>query len=264
MKYLITFLIVLYIPIVALSQEQEIKPFDPTQINTAVSLDGHRYDLFEGEIYQLRVKGQYGFAENRHQFALSVPYMTSDKFSGIERQTGIGDVRVNYLFKFKDEMDTEMPKSFAFGLDFNIPTGDVDAGHGIGAVVISPVLHYAVWPVPTVAAFLSARYAHSTKYVEGAWWGGGTIPGGDPNLEPKVRDLMLDAKGLIQIGDGGWLSISANYVQYIDEKDYTINIVPELGKIWNQKFSLHIQSVVWLGGRKKAKNITSFHLRYFL
>ena len=36
MKYLITFLIVLYIPIVALSQEQEIKPFDPTQINTAV------------------------------------------------------------------------------------------------------------------------------------------------------------------------------------------------------------------------------------
>ena len=242
---------------------QDIIPYDLTVPYTNVYLDGSRLELFDGEIYQWSFNGRVSFFNNQHQIGVNVPFMRTDYVTNVERRTGIGDVRLNYMIQVLNDTLSYTKKSISFYLDYNFPTGDRESGHGLGASVLSSAFFLMLRPAPEVSALIGVRYAHSMSATEGSWSGAPSLPGEDSILEPKLRDLIVDIAPILDFGKNAWIKINLNFISYLDEGDMTFNVEPEIGNIWKQKWRLSANSRIFIGGRKRVNSVIGFNCGYY-
>ena len=257
-------IISLFLCIIWFSCKSQIKPYDLTRPFTSVALDGTRIDLFDGEIYQWSFNGRVALFGGNHQLGLNIPFMRTDYISNVETRTGMGDIRCHYMLRLINDTLSMTKKSLAFALDYNVPTGDRGSGHGVGASVLSPALIFMVRPIDEVAGFVGLRYAHSLSAADGSWSALPSFPGQDPILEPKMRDFIVDLAGVIDFNESAWLKINFNFTAFLDENDAVLNLEPELGKIWNNRWSLSAKSRIYIGGRKRVNSIIGFNFAYFV
>ncbi len=254
-------LIFFLLSLVHASSGQDVRPYDRTQPYSRLGLDGRFVDMFDGELYQWSFYGNISLFDSRHQAGMEIPFMRTDYITNVERRTGIGDVKLHYLFQAKGSQYSET--ALAFRLDYHIPTGDRNSGHGVGVSVLSPALVMRWTPVDELTTIVGVRYAHSLGEAESEWGNPPLSSGADGTLEPRIRDLILDAGVVFEFGQNAWLLTNVNYSAYLDESDGTLNLEPEIGKIWNQKWSLAAKSRLYIGGRKRVESIIGFDCGYY-
>ena len=247
-----------------LAQGSSIKPYDITRGYTVFGLDGQRFDLVDGQIWRWGFSGKLAFAENKHQIGVEVPFVRSDYFTNIETRTGLGDIRVLYMLRIMNNASKGTLNTASATIEINFPTGEIEDGHGLGSVVLSPVLNYGIWLHPQVSFFSALRYAYSTQTVGGSWSGGGAVPDNpDLQIERDIRDLLFEATGVLEVVKDGWLSLGVIYSRFFNEKESTIDVRPEIGKLWNQKYALSLRSIFWIAGRRRVNSWIEFEFAVY-
>ena len=257
-------LFLLGISIAGEAQNTSVKPYDITRGYTVFGLGGQRFDLVDGQIWQWDLFGRWAFDEERHQVGVEVPFVRSDYFTNIETRTGMGDLKVRYMAQVMNGSFGGTLNTASIAMEVNFPTGEVEDGHGLGSIVISPLLNYGIWLHPQVSFFSSLRYAHSTQTVGGVWSSGGTVPDNpDLQVERKIRDLLFEATGVLEVVKDGWLSLGMVYSRFFSEQESTVDIRPEIGKLWDQKYGLSLRSIFWIAGRRRVNSWIEFEFAFY-
>ncbi len=132
--------------------------------------DWSHLDNGAGDVYTETIEGEYAFVD-RFSLLAWVPLTTLD-MNFRPNKTGLGDVG----FGAKGQIGAGEPHAVTLGNDFTFPTGNRDAGTGVGAVTTSPYVAYQ---------FISD--------VVQAFAGMGTVLELDSNPEPA---LLLPMVGL--------------------------------------------------------------------
>ncbi len=242
-----------------------LNPSDPSRPYSNVSLSGELFDLVEGQLWQYTFNGSLAFGHYRNQLSLGIPYVTT-VIPGIENFSGIGDLTAGYSYVFYERKSVSSPLTNATAsLNFSFPTGDQYVGHGVGRTVVVPGIMLAFKPADQVAIYPSFTYITSTKPATGRWAGG--FPGAVPdesgsNPEKRISAFELSSEFNIEF-NATWLGLTPIYSYDFTGGNYTVNLRPEIGKLFNNSFLLKINSTVYILGKRNLLYWTQFVAAYY-
>ncbi len=242
-----------------------LNPSDPSRPYSNVSLSGELFDLVQGQLWQYSLTGSVAFGHNRNGLMFQLPFVTS-VIPGIENYSGIGDISAGYSYVFyeRNSITSSLTNATA-SLKVSFPTGDPYVGHGVGRTVLVPGITFAFKPADQVGIYPSINYITSTKPATGRWAGG--FPGAVPdesgsNPEKRISAFELSSEFNIEF-NATWLGLTPIYSYDFTSRDYTVNLRPEIGKLFNNAFLLEINSTVYILGKRNLLYWTQFEAAYY-
>jgi hypothetical protein len=243
---------------------KNLNPSDITQPYSNIALAGEFFDMVEGQLWKWDIQGGVAFGKNKHGLSFEVPFVRS-VYPGVEQLTGLGDISLRYhLVTYDSKMRVRTLASSALYLDFSIPTGDTYKGHGAGVPILMPGFTLAYRPVPQIAIYPHIRYKHSFGETDGDWGGGypGTVPGDPSSENAKVRLFQIESIFNYEFNQA-WIGISPEYSYSFSSKEGTLNIRPQIGKLFAEKISINLSGSFYVAGRRRLNSWTYFDVRYF-
>jgi hypothetical protein len=243
---------------------KELNPSDITQPFSNAAFAGEYIDMVEGNLWQWNFQGAVAFSKNKHGLSFEIPLVRS-VYPGVEQLTGIGDISFRYhLVTYQSKMRVRTLASTGLYLELSIPSGNTLKGHGAGVPVFMPGFAMAYRPVPQIAIYPHVRYLHSFGETDGDWGGGfpGTIPD-DPALEKnKIRLFQIESIFNYEFNEA-WIGISPVFSYSFVSKEGTVNIRPQLGKLFAETVSISLSGSFYIAGRRRLNSWTYFDIRYF-
>ena len=242
-----------------------LNPSDPSRPYSRAYMSGEYFNLVEGELWQYAFAGNVAFGRHRHEINFQVPFVRS-VFPGIENLSGIGDVNAGYSWVFYERKSLATSLTNAtFSIKTSFPTGDENAGHGVGRPIYVPGITFSFKPADQVGIYPSVRYITSGKAGRGNWAGGfpGAIPD-EPSSNPDKRFnvLQLDAMFNIEFNDA-WIGLTPVYSYEFNQGESTLNLRPEVGILFNESFLIKLNSTVYIAGKRRLLYWTQFEIAYY-
>lgn len=246
-----------------LNSEIELNPSDITRPYNNLALAGEYFNMVQGNIWKWNVQGGVAFAKNKHGISFEVPFVRS-VYPGVEQLTGIGDISVKYQFMTYDsKMRVRTLASSGLYVNLSIPTGNSFEGHGAGVPIISPGFALAYRPVRSIAIYPHIRYSHSFGEIADNWYGNsGSIPDNSGSDAGKARVLSVESIFNYEFNQA-WIGLSPEYNYSFSSKEGTLNLRPQIGKLFAEKISINLSSSFYIAGRRRLISWTYFDVRYF-
>ena len=242
-----------------------LNPSDPSRPYSNLSLSGEVFNLVEGQLWQYSLTGTVAFGQHRNLLSAQIP-MVRSVIPGIESYSGIGDINFGYAYVFyeRKSISTSLINTTA-SLNISLPTGDQYVGHGVGRTIIVPGITFAFKPVDQIGIYPSLKYITSTKPTTGRWAGG--FPGAVPdesgtNPEKRISAVQLNSEFNIEFNQA-WIGLTPILSYDISGNDYSVNLRPEIGKLFNDAFLIKINSTIYILGKRRLLYWTQFVASYY-
>jgi hypothetical protein len=242
-----------------------LNPSDPGRPYSRACLSGSVFNMVEGELWQYAFSGSVAFARHRHGLNFEIPFVRS-VFPGIENLSGIGDINAGYSWVFYERKSIATSLTNAtFSIKTSFPTGNEYEGHGVGRMIFVPALTFSIRPAEQVGIYPSVRYITSSKAGKGDWAGGfpGAIPD-EPSTNPDTRFNVLQLDGVFDIEfNSAWIGLTPIYSYEFNQGESTINLRPEIGKLFSDTFLIKLNSTVYIAGKRRLLYWTQFEVAYY-
>jgi len=241
-----------------------LNPSDITIPYNHIDFSGELLNFINGKLWQFSLVGGVSLFRGRHELSFEIPFVRSE-YSGIENLSGIGDIAVRWkILTYESKLRVRTLASSALYLEVSIPTGNEFNGHGTGVPLLIPGFILAYRPVQQIAIFPHIRYIHSIGNASFDWGGGisGGFSGDPDETAQKVRALQTEIFFNVEFNEA-WIGIAPGYSYEFNGKEGTLNIRPELGKLFAESLALKLSGSFYVAGRRRLLNWTMFSVNYF-
>jgi len=241
---------------------------DPTTMRSRINTDLESY-FFVGDarFYALRFGFDYGLQNQRHLFGLSLPVVHNIFFAnygGYENTTGIGDLKIRYMFVPYANSDHAGIQRVSAYFEMTAPTGTPELGRGTGSWVYKPGMIFTFRPDPSVAFYPEIRYSFSTKEANGLG-GDGAPDQSDPDVDGFIKNLYLAVPAVAMVNSwNGWVGLNATYIRSFSEETYFLFLRLDFGKMIGEKTSAAINITKFIAGQPRLDALVQFKLQFFL
>ena len=107
---------------------------DPVTMKSRTAIDAESYFFYGGaRFYALRFGYSYGLRNEKHLVGMSLPFVHTiynADYGGFENTSGIGDLKLSYLFVPYLKKNTIGLERVSVAFDVTAPTGSYTAGRG--------------------------------------------------------------------------------------------------------------------------------------
>lgn len=242
-----------------------MNPSDPSRPYSSFSFSGEVFNLVEGQLWQYSLNGSVAFGHHRNQLTVQVP-VAQAVIPGIENYSGLGDINTGYSYVFYERQSLVSSLTNAtFSLNISFPTGDQYVGLGVGRTIIVPGITLAFKPADQIGIYPSVRYITSAKPTSGSWAGG--FPGAVPdesgtNPEARFSALLINTEFNLEFNQT-WISLTPVVSYDFTGTDYSVNLRPEIGRLFGDSFLLKINSTAYIMGKRRLLYWTQFVAGYY-
>lgn len=268
----IIFLIMMFIPGLIIAQPEwpllpngrYLNPADLTMPYNHLDFRGELYHYEGGDTWKFSLSGGVALFRDKHELSIEIPVVRSE-FTDIENLTGIGDIMVRWKFlTYESIQRVRSLASSAFYLEMSVPTGEELNGHGAGAPVLSPGFVLAYRPVPQIGILPHLKYAHSLGEVNSEWSGGmsGTFPDNPVDNDVRIRALQAEIMFNAEFNEA-WMGLAPGYIYNFFSGEGTLNIRPEIGKLFAESLAVKLSGLFYIAGRRKLISWTMVSVNYY-
>ncbi len=170
----------------------EFDASDPATMKSRVTTDLESYFFVGGaRFYAVRLGYEYGLQNQKHLFGLSLPLVHNifaANYGGYENTTGIGDLKMRYMFVPWQKSDNSGLQRVSTYFEMTAPTGQSELGRGTGTWVYKPGVIFTFRPNPFVAFYPEIKYSFSTKEAN-SLGGDGAPDQSDPDIDGLIKNL---------------------------------------------------------------------------
>lgn len=241
---------------------------DPATMKSRITTDLETYFFVAAaRYYAMRFGYEYGLQNEKHLFGLSLPVVHNifiADFGGYENTTGVGDLKMRYLFVPWQQTDRSGLQRVSTYLEVTAPTGESALGRGTGTWLYKPGMIFTVRPNPYVAFYPEVKYNFSTK--EGNFLGGDGAPDqGNPDKDGIIKNLSLSVPVVALVNDwDGWAAMNATYIQSFSEKTYYVFLRLDFGKMIGERTSAAINISKFIAGQPRLDALVQAKVQFFL
>lgn len=240
---------------------------DPGTMRSRVTADIESYIfLQDAQFYAVRAGYYYGLRNERHLLGLAVPFVHNifnADYAGFENTTGIGDIKMLYMFATYPKNRLLTRASFYF--EMTAPTGEYRLGRGAGSWIYKPGIILSYRPDPEIAFYPEVRFQFSNDDVNSRGGSSGVPDVEDNDLDNKLQDLVIQIPAVLELSSwNGWFSINAQYIQSFSVNEYFIFLRTDVGKMIGEKSSASLQLSKFIAGQPRLNVIVQAKFQFFL
>lgn len=266
------FVLFMYCSVVELFGQTEqftsLSAADPATMKSRVTADLESYIFIQdARFYAARAGYYYGLRNEQHLLGLSIPFVHSifnADYAGFENTTGIGDIRMLYMFAMYPK-NAGMLNRASFYLEATAPTGEYRLGRGAGTWLYKPGIVFTYRPDPNIAFYPEVRFQFSGANANISGGSSGIPDVEDNEKDNKLQDLVVQLPAILELPEwNGWFGIQAQYLQSFSEKEYFIFLRTDIGKMIgdNTAASLHLSK--FIAGQPRLNVIVQVRFQFFL
>ncbi len=241
---------------------------DPVSMKSRVVADADAY-LFVGEArhYAMRLGYEYGLQSGKHLFGMSLPLVHTiynADFGGYENTTGVGDLKMHYMFVPFLQTDAAGLQRVTTYLEVSAPTGNSDLGRGAGTWLYKPGAVFTFRPNPYVSLYPEMKFQFSGG--EGNSLGGDGAPdANDPEKDGKIQNLSFSLPVVLLVKNwDGWFSLNAIYIRSLSEKADYVFLRTDFGRMIGEKTSAALNISKFIFGQPQLNVIVQARFQFFL
>jgi hypothetical protein len=217
-----------------------------------------------GNLWKFTLSGSFTLFRDKHELSIELPLVRSE-YSGIENLTGIGDLLLRWkILTYESVRRVRTLASTAVYIEASLPTGEEFNGHGAGVPMVTPGIVLAYRPVPQIGILPHIKYTHSLGEANGEWSGAisGIYPGNPEDLDVKIRALQAEILFNAEFSEA-WIGIAPGYVFDFYADEGTLNLRPEIGKLFAGSLALKLSGQFYIAGRRRLQSWTMFCVNYY-
>lgn len=240
---------------------------DPAIMKSRITTDFDSYFFVaEARHYAMRFGFDYGLQNERHLFGISLPIVHAiyaADFGGYENTTGVGDLKMRYMFVAWQADNSPTVKRVSLFLEATAPTGQAELGRGTGTWVYRPGFIYTFRPNPNVSFYPKAEYQFSLD--DANYLGGDAPDAGDPDLDGRIRNLHLSVPAIVTVSNwNGWFGLNATYIQSFTEETYFLFMRVDFGTMIGRKTSAALNISKFIAGQPRLDVLVQAKFQFFL
>lgn len=242
---------------------------DPVAMRSRIAVDVESY-LFhnESQFYALRAGYYYGLRNERHLFGMSLPLVHTvfkGDYAGFENTTGIGDLKMSYLFVPFSAKGTIGLERVSLAFDVTAPTGEYRLGRGAGTWLYKPGVIFTLRPGPLVAFYPEIRYQFSGGEANSQAGSDGTPDTDDPEKDYAVQNLSFSLPLVAQIVDwDGWFSFNLLYTHSFSENTNFFFVRSDFGKMMGKNSSASLRISKFIAGQPRLNVVVQVNFSFFM
>lgn len=274
MRYLfITLLMITVLCHVSIAQIQsapvsEFDASDPAIMKSRVTADFESYFFVAGaRFYAMRFGYEYGLQNQKHLFGLSLPLVHNiylADYGGYENTTGVGDLRMRYMFVPLQKSDNSGLQQVSTYFEMTAPTGASELGRGTGTWVYKPGVIFTFRPNPFVAFYPEIKYSFSTKEAN-SLGGDGAPDQGDTGIDGFIKNLNISVPAVALVTNWkGWVGMNATYIQSFSEDTYYVFLRLDFGKMVGEKTSASLNITKFIAGQPRLDALVQAKFQFFI
>jgi len=274
MKYLILLIISVFFFCKSVRSQVNAVPVsefdasDPATMNSRITADLETYFFVaDARYYAVRMGYEYGLQNQKHLFGLSLPVVHNifiANFAGFENTTGIGDLKMRYMFVPYNESGNSGIQRVSAYFEMTAPTGESALGRGTGTWVYKPGVIFTLRPNPFVTFYPEVKYSFSTKEANGL--GGDSAPDqSDPAVDGLIKNLTVSVPAVALVTSWqGWVGMNASYIQSLSEDTYFLFLRLDFGKMIGEKTSAALTVSKFIAGQPRLDAVVQAKFQFFL
>lgn len=240
---------------------------DPAVMQTRFTTDMEAYYFLAGaRYYGLRFGYDYALVNKKHLFGMAVPFVHTifpADFGGFENTSGIGDIKMRYMFvPYLDTRAAGLQRVSGY-LEVSAPTGEYQLGRGTGSWMVKPGFIFTFKPNPYVAFYPEVKMQLSTS--EATRTGGDAPDPNEPERNDKIRDLTFSLPATVLVNDWkGWVSMNAIYTMSFSEEVDFLFLRVDFGKMIGNKTSAALNISKFIAGEPRLDVLVQVRLQFFI
>jgi len=245
----------------------EFDASDPATMKSRFAIDAESY-FFVGaaRYYALRFGYEYGLQNQKHLFGMSLPMVHTifnADFGGYENTTGVGDLKMRYMFVPYQVNNTSGLQRVSAYFEVTAPTGESALGRGAGTWVYRPGMIFTLRPNPYVSFYPEIKYQFSTQ--EANILSGDAPDGEDPEVDGLIKNLVMSLP-VIAIVDNwkGWAGMNATYIQSFSEQTYYVFLRLDFGTMIGENSSAALNITKFIAGQPRLDVLVQAKFQFFM
>ncbi len=242
---------------------------DPVSMKSRVVVDAEAY-LFVGEArhYAMRFGYEYGIQNGKHLFGMSLPFVHAiynADFGGYENTTGVGDLKMRYLFvPFLQTSKAGLQRVSTYA-EVSAPTGDYRLGRGAGTWLFKPGMVFTFRSNPYVSFYPEIKFQLSGGAGNSLGGGDGAPDANDTNLDGKIQNLSFSLPVVVLVKDwDGWFSLNAMYTRSLSENVDFIFLRTDFGRMIGANTSAALNISKFIAGQPRLNVLVQARFQFFI
>jgi len=241
---------------------------DPVTMQTKAFIDAESYFFWGGaSYYGLRFGYNYGLRNERHLFGMSVPFVHNvfnADYGGFENTTGMGDIKMSYLYVPFFERNTIGLERVSLAMEVTAPTGEFLLGRGAGAWLYKPGVIFTMRSSPEVAFYPELRYQISGGYANSVGGSGGQPNPDDPDYQTRVKELTCAVPMVVQVKNwDGWFSLNVQYAHSFAEQTSFLFLRTDFGRMMGEKSAASLRISKFIAGQPRLNVMVQANFSFF-
>lgn len=242
---------------------------DPVTMRSQAFIDAESYFFYGGaKYYGLRFGYNYGLKNEQHLFGMSIPFVHNifnADYGGFENTTGIGDLKMSYLFVPYLEKNTIGLERVSFAMDVTAPTGAYELGRGAGTWLYRPGLIFKLRSSSEIVFYPEMRFQVSGGEGNSTGGSDGVPDQDDPDTQNKIQNLSLAFPMVVQVKDwDGWFSLNVLYARSFTEQTGFLFLRTDFGKMIGRSTSASLQITKFIAGQPRLNVMVQANFSFFM
>jgi hypothetical protein len=242
---------------------------DPATMKSRVVVDAEAY-LFVAQArhYALRFGYEYGIANGRHLFGMSLPMVHTiynADFAGYENTTGVGDLKMRYMFvPYLQTAKTGLQRISPY-VEVSAPTGDYRLGRGAGTWLFKPGMIFTFRPNPYVSFYPEVKFQLSGGTGNSLGGADGAPDPNNPDKDGKIQNLSASLPVVALVKDwDGWFILNAMYIRSLSENVDFIFLRTDFGRMIGENTSAALTISKFIAGQPRLNVLVQARFQFFI
>ena len=242
---------------------------NPVTMETRASIDAESYFFFGGaQFYALSFGYFYGLKNERNQVGMSLPFVHTifnANYAGFENTSGIGDLKMSYLFVPYRKKNTIGLERVSVAFEVSAPTGEYRLGRGAGTWLYKPGLIFTMRSSSEIVFYPEMRFKFSGGDANSLGGSDGLPDPNNPDKEKRLQDLSLSFPMVAQVKDwDGWFSLNVLYTHSFTEQTSFLFLRTDFGAMIGNKTSASLRITKFIAGQPRLNAMVQANVMFFL
>lgn len=242
---------------------------DPVTMKTKTAIDAESYFFYGGaQFYALRFGYSYGLKSEKHLVGMSMPFVHTifnADYAGFENTSGIGDLKLSYLFVPYLKKNAIGLERVSVAFDVTAPTGDYTAGRGAGTWLYKPGLILTMRSSSEVGFYPEMRFQISGSDANSQGGSDGLPDPNNPEKEKRLQNLTVSCPMIVQVKEwDGWFSLNVLYAHSFTEQTGFLFLRTDFGKMIGDNTSASLRITKFIAGQPRLNVMVQANVQFFL
>jgi len=242
---------------------------DPVTMHTRTVVDIESYIFHNNsQFYAFRPGFFYGLKNERHTFGMSIPLVHTvfnGDYAGFENTTGIGDLKMSYLFVPYSRLNTIGLARVSLSMDVTAPTGEYRLGRGAGVWLYKPGVIVTLQAGHSLSFYPEMRFQFSGNDANSQGGSDGVPDPDDPEKDYKMQNLSVSFPMVALLEEWqGWFSLDLLYTRSLSEKTNFFFVRTDLGKMISPNASAALRISKFIAGQPRLNVVVQANFIFFM